>query len=409
MSVTPTMAKRFIRPPRKTPEATKPFLLQPNPPSAAPKPEPRNIWMMIFPAGLLVGVVGTVIVMFTLRGSTWGFFFPGVTMFSMVGLMAISGGRFGRRQKRSWGEREQGRRDYLADLDVKRDKNQETSRIRFAEDRQANTPPAHLPKLIGGPNMWQRRPTDPDFLDVRLGGGVQEADQGMFNWNEMSIPSSDELEPVAGNALRKFMLVQTKIAGMGKIVNLRSLPGLGLVGEDDLVAGLARSMLCEIAAYHSPAEVKVAIVSHQPRRWDWVKWLPHNRHDELVDACGRRRLFFASPDEIRAVLADEIHSRDPWGESPPLRWNESGQSQTSFPVADSPLDAESVLQSGDAVHKLAGLVHWIIVDDNTGTAAQWDGITGSTGFQAVTFLRLAESHGTGVGFGKNQVFEVRYG
>jgi hypothetical protein len=41
-----------------------------------------------------------------------------VTMFSMVGLMAISGGRFGRRQKRSWGEREQGRREYLADLDV---------------------------------------------------------------------------------------------------------------------------------------------------------------------------------------------------------------------------------------------------------------------------------------------------
>lgn len=399
MSVTPTMAKRFIRPPRVRPEATKPYHLQPNPPSAVPKPEPRNIWLMILPMGLLVGVAGTVIVMFTLRGSAVGFVFPGVTMFSMVGLMAFSG-RFGRRQKRSWGEREQGRRDYLADLDDKRDKNQETSRRRFAEDRAANTPPAQLPKLIGGTSMWERRPTDPDFLDVRLGNGVQEADQGMFNWNDMSIPVRDELEPVAGNALRKFMLVQTKIRGMGKIVNLRSQPGFGLIGDDEHVAGLVRSMLCEIASYHSPSEVKIVVVSHQPHRWDWVKWLPHNRHDQLVDACGRRRLFFESPDEIRDVLAAELHSRDFWTPPPPP------PSQAGFPNTDSPLDAGSPLQFGDAYQKLTGLMHWIVVDDNSGSPAQWDGITGAAGFQGVTFLRMAESRSSGVGFNNNQIFEV---
>ena len=54
-----------------------------------PKPERRNIWLMILPVGALVGIVGTVIVMFTLRGVHDGFLLN-MTMFSMVGLMAFS-------------------------------------------------------------------------------------------------------------------------------------------------------------------------------------------------------------------------------------------------------------------------------------------------------------------------------
>ena len=51
-------------------------------------------------------------------------------------------------------------------------------------------------------------------------------------------------------------------------------------------------------------------------------------------------------------------------------------------------------------------MHWIIVDDNSGTAAQWEAITGEQGFQGVTFLR-AGTRGSGLGFGDKQVFEVR--
>ncbi|AYE99557.1 hypothetical protein C0J29_31840 (plasmid) [Mycobacterium paragordonae] len=395
------MAKRFIRAARVRPSKTKPYHLQPNAPAAVPEPEPRNMMLMIFPAVLIVGVVGTVLVMFTLRGSGMGFLFPGFTMFGMVGLMAMNSGRFGRRQKRTWGERDKGRRLYMDDLDQKRDRNQEVSGRRFDEDREANALPRCLPKIIGGQSMWQRRPRDADFLDVRLGNGVQEADQGMFSWEDMNIPKGEEIEPVAGNALRRFMLVQTKIHGLGKVVNLRSQPGFALVGDNECVGGLARAMLCQIATYHSPAEVKIAIVSQSPRQWDWVKWLPHNRHDDLVDACGRRRMVFDTPDEIREALADDIHNRERWEQPPSVAGDEG------FSRATSPLEVESPHASGDAMARLAGLVHWIIVDDSSGTAAQWDGITGQDGFLAVTFLRLAESRGTGVGFGDEQIFEVR--
>lgn len=402
MSGTPTMAKRFIRAPRvKNGEKTSPYHLQPNAPASVVEPEPRSMTLMVFPVVLIVGVVGTVIVMFTMRGSAQGFIFPGISMIGMIGYMAVSSGRFGRRQKRSFGERYKERRSYMADLDQKRDRNQEVCRRRFEEDRDANALPRCLPKIVGGQTMWQRRPMDADFLDVRLGNGVQAADQGMFKWEDMDIPRGEELEPVAGDALRRFMVVQTKIRGLGKIVNLRSQPGFALIGESERVAGVVRAMLCEIAVYHSPAEVKIAVVSQALRTWDWVKWLPHNRHDYLVDACGRRRMFFDTPDEIRDVLADDIHNRDRW-QRPPLVGGED-----DFSAAQSPLDVGSPHAAGDALARLVGLVHWIIVDDNSGSAAQWDGITGQDGFAGVTFIRLAESPGTGVGFKPEQRFEVK--
>lgn len=393
------MAKRFTRPKRKKPAVPKPYVLQPKAPSVMPKPERRNIWLMILPVMLVVGVIGTVIVMFVMRGGATGYIFPGITMFSMVGYAVMSGGRFGRRQKRSSGQREEDRREYLSDLDDKRDRNQENSRLLFEEDRRANTSPAQLVKLVGGERMWERRPTDPDFLDVRIGVGVQEKDQGIFRWEEIELPQNDELEPVSGKALQDFMLVQTKILGMGKVVNLRSKPGFSLIGDRDVVTGLTRSVLCEIAAYHSPAEVKIAVVSHRPQLWDWVKWLPHSRHRSLVDACGRRRLFFESPEELEDVLADDIHSRPVWS---PLAMGEG-----DFPAGDSPMTAASTLETGDALKKQAEMEHWIVVDDNSGSAIQWEGITGKGGFAGVTFLRLAELASTGVGFDRDQIFEVR--
>jgi hypothetical protein len=54
------------------------------------------------------------------------------------------------------------------------------------------------------------------------------------------------------------------------------------------------------------------------------------------------------------------------------------------------------------------LTHWIVVDDSTGSTAQWAGLMGDGGMGAVTFLRIAETVGKGIGFGHNQVFEVRH-
>lgn len=400
----PTMAKRFNRKKRRVapPESAtrKPTAMQPPTPQANPKKTPRNMIWMILPAVLVVAVIGMIVFFVQMRGPAMSFVFPGLALFSMVG-MAMYGLRgFGRNNQVSWGDREQNRREYLDDLDGVRDTNQEIAAAQFELNQWANTSPSRLIELVGSDRMWERRPGDKDFLDVRLGTGVVEVDQGALKWEDMQIPHSEELEQVTGNALRRFMLVQTKIEGMGKTVNLASQPGFGIVGNVETVTNLVWSMLLSLATYQSPTDVKIAIVSHRPEVWEWVKWLPHNRHDELVDACGPRRLVFEHPLELEeacGVTDLNFTLRDQW---------ESFVSDSDSD--DSPSSERSLLATDDGSARAGRRQHWIVVDDSTGTTAEWSGLMGDYGMKGVTFLRIAETRGSGIGFNTEaQVFEVR--
>ena len=70
------------------------------------------------------------------------------------------------------------------------------------------------------------------------------------------------------------------------------------------------------------------VVTRHPELWSWLVWLPHNQHDEMFDACGLRRLLFASPTELEEALDAELHrkGRGPW--APPV-----GTSPSSMPSA----------------------------------------------------------------------------
>lgn len=397
-----SMAKRFVRKMRvKPPESAtrKPKAMHPPTPEANPKRTPRNIVWMILPVLLVVAVVGMIVFIISVKGSAMGFIFPGVAVFSMVG-MAMYGMRngMGRKDQPTWGEREDSRRGYMRDLDDVREVNHEIAAAQFELNHWENASPSRLIELVGSDRMWERRPEDSDFLNVRLGTGVVGVDQGALKWEDMNIPHGDELEQVTGNALRRFMLVQTRVEGMGKTVNLQSQPGFGIIGDVKAATELVWSMLLSVATYHAPSDVKIAIVSHRPQVWEWVKWLPHNRHDELVDACGPRRLVFESPVELENACG-----------ATDLNFKARGQWQTFVSESDnddSPSSEPSLLADGASSGRR--LPHWIVVDDSTGTAPEWAFAMGDFGMKGVTFLRIAESRGNGVGFASDaQVFEIR--
>jgi type VII secretion protein EccCa/type VII secretion protein EccCb len=388
------MSKRgFVRAARQQPPTVPPVRISVAAPLALPEREPRNILLMIALPALLVGIVGTLVVMYAsgVRSLQSGFF----PMIGLVGFGTLMfSGRFGRGRRISWGEQEKQRRSYLRQLDEDRDEVQRAAQEQRRSQLFVHGDPQRLDTVLGGPRMWERRPSDPDFLDVRLGVGVQQASESAVSLQWPDVPVGEELEPVTGGALRDFILEQSKIRGIGKVLSLRSRPGFSFIGDDPgQLHGLVRSVLCSLAVYHSPNDLKIMVVTRHPELWSWLVWLPHNQHDEMFDACGLRRLVFASPTELEEALDAELHrkGRGPW--SPP-----AGSSPTSMPSA---IEAAAGLPLGP---------HWVIVDDNVGTPEQWEGVTGQKGMAGITVLRLATRVGVGVGFtDDNQRFTLRDG
>lgn len=382
--------KGFVRASRQAQPESPPLRVVIAPPLALPEREPRNILLMIAAPALLVGILGTVLVMYTsgVRSLQSG-------LFPLIGLAGFGAlmfsGRFGRNRRISWGEQEKDRRTYLRRLDEDRDEIQQAVG-RLRSNRSAvHCDPRKLDRVIGGPRMWERRPGDTDFLEVRLGIGPQSIADSPVSLQWPEVPVGEELEPVTGRALRDFILEQSTIRAMPKTVSLRSQPGFSFIGQDNAeLRALTRSVLCALAVHHSPADVKFLVVTRHPEQWSWLAWMPHNQHDEMIDACGPRRLVFASPSDLEEALDAELHrkGRGPW--TPQM-----GPNPVTMP--------EPAAVSGGA----GGGPHWLIVDDATGTPEQWETVTGQKGMAGITMLRLAARAGTGVGFGTDeQKFEL---
>lgn len=382
-----------MRGPRRAAPLVTPVRVAVNPPLALPEREPRNLLVMIAAPALLVGIMGTLVIMYTsgVRSLQAG-------LFPLIGLVAFGAmmfsGRFTRGRRISWGEQERQRRGYLRQLDEDRDEVQRAAQEQRRSQLYVHGDPTRLDTIIGGPRMWERRPGDPDFLDVRLGIGVQSTGDSAVSLQWPEVPIGEELEPVTGRALRDFILEQSKIRDIGKVLSLRSRPGFSFVSDDaEQLHAVMRSVLCSLAVYHSPADVKIMVVTRNPEQWSWLVWLPHNHHDEMFDACGLRRLVFTSPVELEEALDPELHrkGRGPW--APP-----SGTTPTT---TLSPMEGGSVSTLGP---------HWVIVDDNVGTPEQWESVTGQKGRAGITVLRLASRPGEGVGFGTaDERFELREG
>lgn len=387
------MSKRgFVRAARTMAPPVPPIRVQVEPPLALPEREPRNIGLMIAAPALLVGIIGTLVVMYTsgVRSLQSGFF----PLIGLVGFgMLMFSGRFGRGRKVSWGEQEKQRRAYLRQLDDDREQVQEAAQQQRRSQLFVHGDPQQFDRVIGSARMWERRPADPDFLDVRLGIGVQSTADSAVSLQWPEVPIGEELEPVTGRALRDFILEQSRIRDIGKVLSLRSQPGFSFVGDEPAqLHALMRSVLTSLAVYHSPADVKLMVVTRHPESWSWLVWLPHNHHDEMFDACGLRRLVFTTPMELEEALDAELHrkGRGPW----------------SPPGGSRPTTTGSPMESGSP----ALGPHWIVVDDNVGTPEQWESVTGQKGMAGITVLRLATRPGVGVGFGPaEQGFALREG
>ncbi|WP_031024711.1 FtsK/SpoIIIE domain-containing protein [Streptomyces sp. NRRL WC-3725] len=146
-------------------------------------------------------------------------------------------------------------------------------------------PAALLLTALGpGPRLWERGPGHPEALTVRLGTA------------DRSTPDGSDLLPA----------VPVTAA-------LREAGALGLAGPRPRLSGLARAVLAQLAALHSPDLLEIVLISADHSRpvadrtaeWAWLGWLPHVRPGHGQDC----RLLLAYDREQAAARVEELLRR----------------------------------------------------------------------------------------------------
>ncbi|MFE7166422.1 FHA domain-containing protein [Streptomyces sp. NPDC057616] len=163
-------------------------------------------------------------------------------------------------------------------------------------------PAALLLTALGpGPRLWERTPGHPEALTVRLGTADRTAPDG-----------SGLLPAVPVTA------------------DLREAGALGLAGPRARLSGLARAVVAQLAALHSPEALEIVLISADRARsleertaeWSWLGWLPHLRpgHGQdcrLLLAYDREQATARTGELLRRLDDQEAEVRN--GTRPPAR------------------------------------------------------------------------------------------
>jgi S-DNA-T family DNA segregation ATPase FtsK/SpoIIIE len=192
-------------------------------------------------------------------------------------------------------DKKTGRREYRESYaeweTTKEDAERRTAAAMLAERdarRLMEPDPAALLLATLGPSrrLWERRRADPDSLRLRLGLAERPTTVMLMDRNNPDVQQKE------GPTYRP-------LADVPAGAELRRLGVLGVAGDPEVARPLARWLIAQVAALHSPRDVKLVLLTRSDAgpEWDWVRWLPHARDDSDVfgamigndqDSMGRR-------------------------------------------------------------------------------------------------------------------------
>ncbi|WP_326687626.1 type VII secretion protein EccCa [Streptomyces sp. NBC_01795] len=293
------------RPPRALPPEVPDEELRVEPPPELPRGQQEGMLMQILP-------------MLGMGGSSMFFFMPGMNthpmmrimgvlmLASTVGMVVAMAVRF---RKGTQGDLAQTRRDYLKYLAQTRRTVRKTALKQRDGQFYLHPAPDQLWSLVAeGSRVWERRSTDEDFGQVRVGLGTQQLATPLVAPDTAPV---DELEPLTAGAMHQFLNTHGTLDGLPMAVSLRAFYHVTVSGEPESVYASARSMLCSLAAMHSPEDLVIAVAAGRETygAWDWAKWLPHAQARDLADGAGTRRLIVNDMIELEDLLHTRLEGR----------------------------------------------------------------------------------------------------
>ncbi|HJU01325.1 MAG TPA: type VII secretion protein EccCb, partial [Actinomycetes bacterium] len=167
--------------------------------------------------------------------------------------------------------------------------------------------------------LWERRPTDRDFLTVRIGRGpVPLAAPARLDTRHDPLAEHD---PGLLLAAEELVRRATWLPDAPVPISLRELGVVALTGPPDRTRALARAIVCELAAFHAPDDLRILTVHPSPASpiWQWVQSLPHSRDPTPAAGAGSGGAgpAAAGPDGARPHVVAILDMTEPPGPPPP--------------------------------------------------------------------------------------------
>ncbi|SNX88344.1 S-DNA-T family DNA segregation ATPase FtsK/SpoIIIE [Streptomyces sp. TLI_55] len=246
----PKASLDFNRPPRLLPPLQPETFRLPGPPEP-PKRRPLSFLLIIAPMFMGVAMV---------------YFFHSFLylMFMVLSpVLAVGNWISGRRG---------GRKEYLegvANYRLRRASLEADVRAKVEHERRVRVASAPDPAVVGlmavgpGARLWERRPSDPDNLVLRIGTTQQQ-----------SLLQIDD-----GSREDNHRTAHWQIPDMPIGVDLAGSQVVGVAGPEEPARALARWAVAQAAVLHSPRDLKICVLtdSKAADAWEWARWLPHAR------------------------------------------------------------------------------------------------------------------------------------
>jgi DNA segregation ATPase FtsK/SpoIIIE, S-DNA-T family len=115
------------------------------------------------------------------------------------------------------------------------------------------------------PDLWAARPGDPDFGTLRVGAGDRESTS--------SVRLADGGDPAARDRTQAVLAGSGRMGDAPATADLLTSGGLGIAGPG--AADVLRATVLQAVTAHSPADLRLTVVTSDEARWAWTRWLPH--------------------------------------------------------------------------------------------------------------------------------------
>ncbi|SFG16808.1 DNA segregation ATPase FtsK/SpoIIIE, S-DNA-T family [Streptomyces mirabilis] len=248
-------------------------------------------------------------------GSVVFFFTNGQPFMKIMGMVmiastvAMSVAMVVRFRRGSQGQLADMRRDYLSYLSQTRRAALDTGKAQRDAQYYLHPSPEQLWALVAeGSRVWERRPGDEDFAQVRIGLGPQSLATPLVSPETGPV---DQLEPLTAGAMQRFVATHGVLDALPMAVSLRAFYHVTVSGDPQSVRASARALAGSLASLHSPEDLVIVVAAGREElsHWEWAKWLPHVQLSDTVDGAGSRRLIGSDSRELEQLLATRLTGR----------------------------------------------------------------------------------------------------